>query len=549
MSLHSKGRLGRITVMLPAIIAVVVLCGALAAAQDQTPKWEFFGGYSFIYPNSNVHAQLPGGLVPLSSIMESNPRGIGAAITYDANRWLGITVDSSGHWSSGESSVFKKLDDAGFYNVSIGPKLTYRKTHFAPFVEALVGWHRLTPDEFRADSRVGALLGAGIDVPLTEHFGLRLIQGDYMISDHRFGPSTVIPTTHLRGVRLQSGLTFMFGGAAPSAATSAACSLNPSQVFAGEPVTATATPSNYNPSHTLNYGWTTNGGKVSGNQSTTTIDTTGVAAGSYTVSARVSDPKAAGRESSCSSTFTVKQAAEPVKNPPTVSCSANPATVRSGESSTISCDCKSPDNRPVTLSNWTASSGRVSGTGNTATLDTAGVSPGSVTVGATCSDDRGLSATANAAVNVEAPPEKPVASKLTDIPFKKNNARVNNDAKGALDGVADRLLQDPNAKAVVVGETAAGEKGGTRLAAQRAVNAKAYLTSGENQKAVDASRIEVRSGTGDQRAEIYIVPEGATFDTSNTQAVDETKVKPQARHAAAAPARHKRAAKKKAATP
>jgi outer membrane protein OmpA-like peptidoglycan-associated protein len=530
--------------MLPAIVAAVVLFGALAAAQDQTPKWEFFGGYSFIYPNSTVHGQLPLGLFPISSPMEGNPRGFAGSVTYDVNRWLGFTLDGSGHWRSGESTVFKKIDDAGFYNVSFGPKATFRRTHFAPFVEALAGWHRLSSDQFGSDDRVGFLLGAGIDVPLTRHFGLRLLQGDYVISDHHYGPTAVVPGTHFRGVRLQSGLTFMFGGGAP-AQTSAACSVNPGEVFSGEPVTATATPSNYNPNHSLHYAWSSNGGKVSGNQSTTTIDTAGLAGGSYTVSARVSDPKAKGSDSSCSSSFTVKQVVQ-AKNPPTVSCSANPATVRSGESSTISCDCKSPDNRPVTLSSWTASSGRVSGTGSSATLDTAGVAPGSITVGATCADDRGLSAAGSAAVNVEAPPEKPVASKLTDIPFKRNNARVNNDAKGALDGVADRLLQDPNAKAVIVGETAAGEQGGTRLAAQRAVNAKAYLTSGENQKAVDGSRIEVRSGTGYQRAEIYIVPEGATFDNSNTQAVDESKVKPQARHAAAAPARHKRAAKKKA---
>jgi outer membrane protein OmpA-like peptidoglycan-associated protein len=221
-----------------------------------------------------------------------------------------------------------------------------------------------------------------------------------------------------------------------------------------------------------------------------------------------------------------------------MSCSANPTTVRSGESATITCECRSADNRPVNVSNWTASAGRVSGTGNTATLDTAGAAPGSITVGATCTDDRGLSTQANATVNVEAPPEKPKASKLTEIFFKQNNARVDNAAKGALDGVADRLLQDPNARAVIVGQFDPTERNGQALAAQRAVNAKAYLTSGENQKAVDASRIEVRTGVdGGMRDEVYVVPEGATFDEPNTTVIDETKVKPPAARPARRPRR------------
>ena len=61
--------------------------------------------------------------------------------------------------------------------------------------------------------------------------------------------------------------------------------------------------------------------------------------------------------------------------------------------------------------------------------------------------------------------------------------------------LGDRLQQDPNAKAVIIGESDPSEKG-KNLAAQRAVNAKAYLTSGENQKAIDPSRIQVVTGTG-----------------------------------------------------
>ena len=61
MSSHSKSHLGRVLAMLAAMIVVLCVFGAPAAAQDQpAPKWEIFGGYSFLYPNATVHGVLPG---------------------------------------------------------------------------------------------------------------------------------------------------------------------------------------------------------------------------------------------------------------------------------------------------------------------------------------------------------------------------------------------------------------------------------------------------------------------------------------------------------
>ena len=77
MSSH-KGHLGCVFAMLPATIAVLFTFATLAAAQDQpAPKWELFGGYSFLYPNADVHGVLPGGVLPVSSPhgIESTGRG------------------------------------------------------------------------------------------------------------------------------------------------------------------------------------------------------------------------------------------------------------------------------------------------------------------------------------------------------------------------------------------------------------------------------------------------------------------------------------------
>ena len=85
------------------------------------------------------------------------------------------------------------------------------------------------------------------------------------------------------------------------------------------------------------------------------------------------------------------------------------------------------------------------------------------------------------------------------------------------------------------------------LAAQRAVNTKAYLVT---EKGIDASRISVRTGTQSiDEVENYLIPAGATFDSDvpGTTAVDESTVKAQTRvPLGAKPVAHH---KKKAAAP
>jgi hypothetical protein len=511
-----------------AVVAILCGVGTLAAAQDQpAPKWELFGGYSFVYPGADVHGVLPGGVAPVSSRLESNPRGIGASLTYNFSRWFGLTGDIGGNWGSGETGLNNRIDDAGFYNLSLGPKVTFRSAHFSPFLEALVGDHRLEPDAFHDIDRLGLMIGGGLDVNVSKHFALRLLRADYVMSSYRYGPSTTTSVTDVRGVRLQSGVVFMWGGEHAGPPVSASCTINPSEVMVGEPTTANATASNFNPNHTLNYAWTSTGGQITGKDSTASINTNGVAGGRYTVTAHISDPKMRkGGEASCMATFTVK---EVPKNPPALSCSADPSTVLTGTSSTINCTCTSPDNVPVTVGGWTASAGSISGNGNTATLNTTGASAGPITVSATCTDSRGLkSPPTTTQVMVEnPPPPPPQASKLSqcDFPNPVKPWRVDNTCKAALDDVAKNLQQNADSKLVVVGNAEPTE---TRknLAAERAVNSKAYLTGGESKLGIDPSRIEVRTGSGGTKtAEYWIVPAGATFSGDGTQTVDESKVK------------------------
>jgi outer membrane protein OmpA-like peptidoglycan-associated protein len=387
--------------MLPATIVVLCAFGTVAAAQDgPAPKWELYGGYSFHYPGADVHGSLPLGLVPLTSRLESNPRGIGLSATYNFNRWFGLTLDSSTHWGSGESTLARKIDDAAFSNLSFGPKITFRSAHFSPFLEALVGDHRLTPDAFHDIDKLGFMGGGGLDLNVSRRVALRLFRADYVQSSYRYGPKATTPSTDLSGVRLQAGIVFKFGGDdRPATSPRADCTTQPSEVFAGEPVTATASGSDFNPRRSVKYNWSGHDVKVAGSDASTKIDTTGLQPGTYGVTASLSDGSKNGI-ASCNAKFTVK-----TPNPPVISCAPDHGSVPAGGTAIITSTASSPDGRALTYS-YTTSAGNITGNNSSATLNSGGAQPGAITVTCNVSDDRNpaLTASSTTTVNVEAPP-------------------------------------------------------------------------------------------------------------------------------------------------
>jgi outer membrane protein OmpA-like peptidoglycan-associated protein/opacity protein-like surface antigen len=445
MSSQSKSHPGRVLAMLTAMIAVLCMFAGLAAAQDQpAPKWELYGGYSYFYPHADIHGQLPGAPLPFPGTrLESNPRGAGASITYNFNHWFGLTLDTSTHWGSGEATFARRIDDAAFSNLSFGPKITFRHEHVSPFFEVLVGDHRLMPDAFHDIDKLGVMFGGGLDINLSRHVALRLIRADYVFSSYRYAPPAV-SNTDINGVRLQAGLNFMFGGEAPRVPPTAACTVQPTEVFAGEPVTATASGSNFNPKRTVTYSWNGTGVKVSGHEASTQIDTTGLEPRAYEVTANLSDGRKNGT-ASCSARFTVK-----MPRPPVIECSADPASVRIGGNSTISSRASSPDGRRLSYS-YTASSGDISGNGDTATLSTRGAQPGRITVTCNANDDRNppLTASSTTSVNVEPPPPPPAPAPeikqleaklaLHSIYFQTARPTAENPEGGLLDSQAEIL--------------------------------------------------------------------------------------------------------------
>ncbi|MGB6158447.1 MAG: REJ domain-containing protein [Acidobacteriaceae bacterium] len=530
-----------------------------AAADQSTSRMDVFTGYSYIAPHGTVYTPEAGGTVDPLNYSSINLGAIGS-FAYYFNRYVGGQVEYANHPNG--------MND-GAQTAQGGIIFRYPTEGMAVFVHALGGGVRLGgPNLSGAGLQPKHIytwgpaltVGAGMDydLPFGGHrIAWRIFQGDYEYWHADFGEQVQIGgRANVNAVRLSTGLLWHFGSIAPPPPVQYACAINPASVFPGEQVTVTGTATNLNPKKTPTYSWSGQGLTVGGTSPTSTIDTGSLQPGSYTVTGHVTEGPKVGQFADCTAQFTVKQF-----EPPTVSCSANPTTVQPGASSTITCNGVSPQSRPLTYS-YSASAGSINGTGNTATLSTTGAPSGTITVTGTVQDDKGQTASATTTVNVEAPPPPPAPKMQTlcSIQFDKDKrrpTRVDNEAKACLDDVGLNAQQKADASLVVVGNAAPVPAPKTKyqrehavtaeqVAAQRAVNTKAYLVT---EKGIDASRIQVRTGTnGQNEVEDYLVPAGATFDNDvpGTTPVDENAVKAQPR-TAPVHHHHKAAGKKPAA--
>lgn len=346
-------------------------------------------------------------------------------------------------------------------------------------------------------------------------------------------------------------LPFLSSGCKKPQPIKLACNASAPAIYAGQPLSVTGTAQSVSTRKHTNVIYNWSGESVTGKGNTATVDTSSLQPGNYTVKGVVKEGKK-GKEGTkpwqtaeCQTSYTVKPF-----EPPTISCSASPAEIKPGGTSTITAQAVSPQKRPLTYS-YSASAGNIEGSGDTATFSSSGAPTGKVGITCKVSDDKGHTASADTDVTILAPPPPPppphtqALCPVSFTTYKWLPTRVDNQAKACLDQVAIDLQQHPNAKVVMVGESNAKEKAiverreryharnprvrVTHYAAQRAVNTKNYLVVS---KGIDPSRIEVRTtDTDGQMVQNYLVPQGATFtnDVHGTSPVNETEVKPQVR--------------------
>jgi outer membrane protein OmpA-like peptidoglycan-associated protein len=401
MSVCSSLSKSRLIAGLLAVLVFSLISSPGFAQSDSNPKYDLFVGYQWLHPGGSVPTPFGDFNNPIPFEVPDMGKGFGSAFTYNFDPHLGAEFDLGHNWGSGNYET----------TVSVGPRFIWRTDNANYFLHSLVSLNRVNVEGLSPNNGIGAILGGGMDLPINKKLAFRLFEADYVWGRHNYADFAAPEFPDVRrpsfeGVRLRTGLVFSWGGA-PVVAPAASCSVQPGEVLVGEPLTATVAISNFNPKHTVTYEWSGTGGQITGKNTTAQIDTTNAAPGSYAVTARVTDAKEKNNNvASCSANFTVKPL--PPKNPPTISISANPTSLQAGGTVNLSANCSSPDSVAVSVANWTASGGTVSGSGSSGTLNTTGVSPGPITVGATCTDTRGLTAQATTQVMVENPPPPPV---------------------------------------------------------------------------------------------------------------------------------------------
>lgn len=189
--------------LVAATIALTVLIGSFAFAQDATPKLQVFGGYSLLRVD---HGRLTGELLDLDLQQASNPfalknyflDGWNAEAQYNVDRWFGIAADFGGRYGTpiiaSRERTLAGLPKESTYSFLAGPVISYRtKSRFTPFAHGLFGWDRTTLGASTITGSVSSpvsvvatnyndfamALGGGVDGRITRHVSVRLGQLDW----------------------------------------------------------------------------------------------------------------------------------------------------------------------------------------------------------------------------------------------------------------------------------------------------------------------------------------------------------------------------------
>jgi hypothetical protein len=521
-----------LAVAVPAVFTAPPAVAQATVTTQSISGVDVYGGWGYL---NSLNSNVAGYKYPVIDNFNATVSG-----AYFFNHHLGAQVEGEYFSGGNKHSVYPCVAigcNPSVYSGEAGPIFRQPLGVFAPFGHVLFGGVRMNgPGVQPLHWGYGLTAGGGVDLilPYFNHsLALRLLQADFQYDHVNFGATNpgVTPagitggTSNRDAVKLSEGLVFRFGQQLESKIPLVfGCAAGPTSVYAGETVTVTGSTVGL-PKKTprpITYTWAAKAGTVTSSGETATIDTTGLAPGQYDVVGKLSFGPGISQQGFCSAPFTVLPF-----DPPTITCSATPSSVITGTSSQIDCIGRSPQHRPLTYA-CSTSAGTISGVGQSETLATVGVPPGTVSVTCKVTDDTAQTASTVVQVAVTKPRELPPPPKpeqlctLNFVRDARRPARVDNEAKGCLDDIALSLNLRSDAKLILVGNGTDKEK--SELAAERTINARTYLI---NEKGIDGSRIEIRLGdTSGKSVKSFLVPAGATFTGPNTQTFDEHSVTP-----------------------
>ncbi|MBO0720343.1 MAG: outer membrane beta-barrel protein [Blastocatellia bacterium] len=215
------------------VVALLLALPVIASAQDEVPKVEIFGGYSYLRADnatglsSQQTSAATGTSTTTASTITTAPldrdlNGFEVSVTNNLNGLLGIEASFSGHFTNAQ--VNGSTLDRNIYFVTVGPRLTLRRFEkFTPFLHIMAGMARQDVSNQQNQTTAAALglvnqsdtglafvAGGGVDFNLNERFALRLFQTDYILTrfSNRNGASSQLNQANFRA---STGLVVRFG--------------------------------------------------------------------------------------------------------------------------------------------------------------------------------------------------------------------------------------------------------------------------------------------------------------------------------------------------
>lgn len=165
------------------LLFLFVLFAAPCVAQERA-EWEIFGGYSFQRSDVREYYKTTPVIYTFRG-QYANLNGWDVSVTENMNRWLGGTLDVSGHYAT---PTFRGTPNRQrMISILYGPRFSFRTPRLPmglPFVHVLIGAVHsdvsVTPvGPHASDNSFAMAVGGGLDLNLGSTASIRVLQAEY----------------------------------------------------------------------------------------------------------------------------------------------------------------------------------------------------------------------------------------------------------------------------------------------------------------------------------------------------------------------------------
>jgi len=177
-------------------VALIFLIPLGAWAQQEFPKAEIFGGYSYFRVEPEGY----------------NLNGWNASVTGNVTSWFGIEGDFSGHYGKPkEDGIVIPGVNLNSHTIMGGPKITARNGNFAPFAHFLIGLNRARSSydgDVSSNIALSTVIGGGFDISINKNVAIRAFQMDYLMTRFDTNDDGIHERQH--NFRFSTGIVFKF---------------------------------------------------------------------------------------------------------------------------------------------------------------------------------------------------------------------------------------------------------------------------------------------------------------------------------------------------